>query len=827
MSGDLSQYHGAVASEKILEDGAIPRTIKAFVSSDNTLWTGPVHFSPTSGYMQGSSHTDSAHGLLTLVTVNNLKFIDDRTIEYKSKQEIETKENPIVSEAYYSVDTFDNLTGIFGVNIKQLVLSKTKNGRKMLNLSEKLFNKFVDSIELNSLTITRQQVKTRRGTNSIGSPEIAIDNVDSYDIIDSTVDESAGLLKSTDKLKQVFIDSDSDVRYYSFFDNTQSSNNRSQYRYKAEITFMDRSQQFLNGEIQKLHSQLDSLKTAFNFLNNPSRYDYNSRQLKAGVLPPDTIVDAVVTYYDSFSMINEIDADNINPLIANKLAAFTSANYAVDSAERFLNDYEKLATEFNQKFQIFSEQGTTTSASNLYISNVPNMINISKEFSEIVQFSDYNSSYDYLGSETEGLPVLSRANYKQRSQKEIDKFFDGSKSYLSEDLSSLGASMSAAITDFSKSKFLFFSPLGFKFDAEKVDISDLSSVDTNQITTMFIKSDNKRKTQFKKFRNSFAKKRKTAPASKKKRAKKSFNPPKKTSPFTFQRAPAALKINNLEQSPKEIYVDSSEYLGDGSDFINISNNFKVAPEINDNVEIKKSIDIVEKTSIKRNKNAFDVTTRNNAVERFTKSKKFSRDKLVKAPIAFKAMVASRTPAAKNNLLESEVDILKDTETKATTEMIFQATQKVQALMGFEKDKNGISLMAKPIWADMDLDSIGENQKVICRMVYAEIPELDIKPSSEFSFAANDSVFVVSDADIYVRPPIVIENETQFLLNNDLSTRMKFATTNVVIQNPNKSALNISDAAPTTGGSNITNPSAAITSVSNAGFTGTSFSGGSY
>jgi hypothetical protein len=75
--------------------------------------------------------------------------------------------------------------------------------------------------------------------------------------------------------------------------------------------------------------------------------------------------------------------------------------------------------------------------------------------------------------------------------------------------------------------------------------------------------------------------------------------------------------------------------------------------------------------------------------------------------------------------------------------------------------------------------------------------------------------------------MVIENETQFLLNNDLSTRMKFATTNVVIQNPNKSALNISDAAPTTGGSNITNPSAAITSVSNAGFTGTSFSGGSY
>ena len=59
MSGDLSQYHGAVASEKILEDGAIPRTIKAFVSSDNTLWTGPVHFSPTSGYMQGSSHTES------------------------------------------------------------------------------------------------------------------------------------------------------------------------------------------------------------------------------------------------------------------------------------------------------------------------------------------------------------------------------------------------------------------------------------------------------------------------------------------------------------------------------------------------------------------------------------------------------------------------------------------------------------------------------------------------------------------------------------------------------------------------------------------------
>ena len=827
MSGDLSQYHGAVASEKILENGVIPRTTKAFVSSDNTLWTGPVHFSPVSGYMQGSAHTESSHGSLTLVTVSNLKFIDDRTLEYKSKQQIETQENPIISDAYYSVDTFDNLTGVFGVNIKQLVLSKTKNGKKMLNLSEKLFNKFVASIKLNSLMITRQQVKTRRGTNSIGSPEIAIDNIDSYDIVDSTVDDFAGSLKNTDKLKQMFIEADSDVRYYSFFDNTQNSNNRNEYMYKVEITFVDQSQQFLNNEIQNLHNQLDSLRTTINFLNNPSRYDYNSRQLKSGIVPPDSIIDVVVAYYDSFSMINEIDVDDISSLVTNKLSAFASANYTVNIGEKFLNDYEKLTTEFLQKFQVFSEQGTTTSANNIFSSNIPNIISISKEFSEIIKFSDYNSSYDYLGSETQGLPVLSKSNYRQRSQKEIDKFFDSSKSYLSEDLSSLGASMSSAITDFSKSKFLFFSPLGFQFDNQKFDISDLATIDTDQITTTFIKSDNKRIKQSKIFRNSFAKKRKTAANSKNKRTKKVINQPKKSPSLTFERAPAVLKINNLEQNPKEINVNSSEYLGDNSDFINISNNFKIAPEINDNIEIAKSIAIVEKTSIKRNKNTFDVTTRNNTVERFTKSKKFSRDTLVKAPIAFKAMVASRTPAAKNNLLESEVDILKDTGTKTTTEMVFQTTQKVQVLNGFEKDKNGISLMAKPIWVDMDLDSIGENQKVICRMVYAEINELDIKPSPEFLLAVNDKVFIVSDSDIYARPFETIENTDQFNLNHDLSNRIKFATTNVIVQNPNKSALNISNTTATTGGSNIMNQSSTPTQVSNVGFTGTSFAGGSY
>ena len=158
-------------------------------------------------------------------------------------------------------------------------------------------------------------------------------------------------------------------------------------------------------------------------------------------------------------------------MIATKASIFTSGNYTVNLGDKFKNDYEKLVTTFLDNFKIMEEQGGTTKPKNIQKRSMPTIIEVSKTFSEIVNFSDYRRSYNYLGLETSGLKVVSMDSYKQRGQQEVDKFFDTSKSYVDESLQGVDVSISAAITDFSKSKFLFFSPNTFKFDKEKVEMT--------------------------------------------------------------------------------------------------------------------------------------------------------------------------------------------------------------------------------------------------------------------------------------------------------------------------------------------------------------------
>jgi hypothetical protein len=224
-------------------------------------------------------------------------------------------------------------------------------------------------------------------------------------------------------------------------------------------------------------------------------------------------------------------------------------------------------------------------------------------------------------------------------------------------------------------------------------------------------------------------------------------------------------------------------------------------------QVTETIDKIETTNVPRNKNLFDITTPNNVVDSFINSSKFSTEKMKKTPLAFKALVASRSAAARNNILDSDVDILKDKDTSPATEMVFQATQKIQMLAGFEKNKYGVSMFSKPIWMDMDPALLTEKSSVICKMTYVEMPEIGMQPSEDFKFAVTDQVFILSDSDIYNRKQSdsteTNEQTNQLTVNDDLSTKIIYATTNVVTQNPNKAMSNATSRPMTTNTSNST------------------------
>jgi hypothetical protein len=840
LSQDLGKYFGAVSSEKILENGVIPRTTNLFVNPDNTLWTGPVHYHPQNGYMQGSVHTSEVHERLSIMRVDNLKILDNRSIEYESKQKVEQQQNPIISEAYYSMDTFDNLTGVFYLNIRELALSKTKYGAKILRFSQKMFDKYMQSISINSISVIRQQIKTRRGVNKLGSPSVEIMKVSSYEYVDTSLDTAIGEFASTDLLKEMHFNSDKSVRYFSFIDKTRTSGIKSEYTYRVDITFVDRSQNFMNTEMQGISENLTKLKNVVNFLSSPARYDNTLKQLRPQTVMPENIPQIVQKYYDGFSMIYDVEPTVLNQSISNKLYSMSLGNYTKNTGEIFLNEYEDMMNIFNTNFKIVASQGTSGRATNIKKSNMPNYISLSKNFSEIIKFSDYRRSYDYLGSMIEGISVLSRSDFAQRSVGEVAKFFDGSKSYQSDDFAMLDASVSSAVTDFTKSKSMYFTPNKFKYKDEKVDLSNLSRIDTSKLSKVFVKSSLEMRIEPKKqFRRAFKKKKKVGVP--KLRTKKFKFPTRNRKVFTFKNVRNVIKVNELIEDV-DVTIDSVEYLGDQSQFINLKDAeaSKEEKQILEEIEqVAETIDKIEATSVPRNKNLFDITTPNNVVDNFINSSKFSTEKMKKTPLAFKALVASRSAAARNNILDSDVDILKDTDTSPATEMVFQATQKVQMLAGFEKNKYGVSMFSKPIWMDMDPTLLTEKSSVICKMTYVEMPEIGMQPSQDFKFAVTDQVFILSDSDVYSKKHSdsteTNEQTNQLNINDDLSTKIIYATTNVVVQNPNKSMSNTTSKPMTTNNNSagtttsVQGTGAGVPTPASSAFTGgyTGGSGGGY
>ena len=786
MSGRMSQYHGAVASEKIMENGVVPKTTNVFISSNNTLWTGPVHFHPSQGYMQGSFHTNQPHGKLRVSRVNNIKLIDNREIKYSPKKQAEDLNNPLISEMYHSVDSMDNLTGFFTFNVRQFVLSKTKYGRKMLGLSARLFNNFVNSVEINSISISKHMVRTRRAANHLGTPAIAIEKFVTNEFIDSTIDSSPGVLSNTDSIKQVYLNSDNSVRNYTFFDTTGNSGMKTDFVYKVHISIIDRSQEFMNTEIRNLMDKYNELQDLLNLLSSPRSYDFSNNKLKSGVTIPDTIIPIIEKYYNCFSMFNNINPAEINRMIATKASIFTSGNYTVNLGDKFKNDYEKLVTTFLDNFKIMEEQGGTTKPKNIQKRSMPTIIEVSKTFSEIVNFSDYRRSYNYLGLETSGLKVVSMDSYKQRGQQEVDKFFDTSKSYVDESLQGVDVSISAAITDFSKSKFLFFSPNTFKFDKEKVDLKDLGGIDDKKLNSVFLKSAKANDSRFSMSKSFKAKKGGLGNPFKRKGNSKKVS--KYVKRFSFKRVPPVTKVKDLKESI-ELQIDSNEYLGDNSEFVNAPEDYRELVKLEENEKISETLESVERGVVERTRNKFDVKIKDNVIDKFKRSKKFSTSKLRKTPIAFKSLVSSRSPAAKNNILNSEVDILKNSETRTMTEMVFQTNQKIEVLAGFEMNQQGTSMLSKPIWTEMDFDVLSNNSRVVCRMVYVEDEALEINVSPEFRINPLDQIFIISNSDVYngtTNTGLPDSTALGSIVNdNNLSTKIKYATTNIVTQSKTK------------------------------------------
>lgn len=782
LTGPLSYYYGSVTSENVLVDNSKPATTFIYREDETgEIWSGPVN-TVAGRFFGGSYLTENTSTPLTQLVVQNNKIVDRRRNRFSQRPENPTPQKPIFSKLSQSYTNEADFIGAFSIDLRTLILKKTKYGRKMFNISKDLFESFAKSIVINSFEIRRQQVKFKTSMNKLGTRKYREQLIGSYKTLAATIEDGSRLV-NVEKLSQIYITTDPLIKTYQFVDTDMSERTRGEFSYEAVLTFSDKSQEFLSALLSQMETNISELKTQREFLFRPQRYDRQLDSLRPGESVSDIFSAAIENYYQNLSIIMDIDDERKAELVENRKKSFTKSNYTNSEAEKFISEYSMLASKLTKKFDIQRRSMRLTGGKKPSKALTPGLISVNNVFRERIKFDNVVASYDFLGrGSNKSLITLTKEEYRQRAEREVNRFFDTSRSTSSTDLADLDKEDMMALKDLDSAKFGFLSPLSFKFKSKAKDLTSLQNLDSDGIAENFIRYISDKQSD-PRFSSAAVKKERTSRAqTPRRRSRRTFKKNRVgRAKFNFKRTP--FKINNLKT---EEYLDVSKFLGSNSEMNNVESRLDESMTAIQAPQIEAKIIATQGISVKREKLSYDLRSKNNIFEKFKSSEKFDRKKLTMMPISIKALLNSRSTAAKNNILESESDILKDAETKIATEMIFHTSQKVEYFTGFELDLNGLPDVSQPKWEEVTSISLEENNRLFCRMRYAEIPELGIKPASELKLLAQNSSFMISSEsieDAFQTPEPQVEQSLEAAIElPGLDEEAVFSSSNLVKQN---------------------------------------------
>jgi len=776
-----SRYFGAVTSENVLVDGSTKRNTTLFLKPDNSVWAGPVHLQD-GRYMEGSFHTDQQHNVLRRITVQNYKITDNRKLSYDGRGQLDKKTTPVLSDLMFSVNNKTDLSGMFVMNIQQFALTKTKHGRVLFDLSQRLFDEYLSTVKINFMTIKRQQIKSAVYRNNASSPKIGASKIISSAMIGSVRDTEPYKLEQSDKIKEVLLFSTRTLRAFQFIDDEKSFRSKGEYQYKAEIRILDTSYDFMESKMSDLRDSLNSLKDLRGIIGRNSNYDFEANKIKDVDLLTDSIVGIVRRYYDYQQYFQSFDDVEKSRLVDNKLKNFTFNNYTLSVHDKFIVEYEKLMDLFSKRYKTTDKENSSGAITDRK-SFVPSVIEISRVFADIVNFREFYRSYDYLGIRNNvGFPVVTLDQMTERSRRETSRFFKGEFVLANEDFENLDSDTQNALGDLNTPKMSFFSPLTLIVNDEEIMMEKLDEIDHDKVTTKFMEAKSIIVASVSPI-NSFRKRQtNTRKPGKKLNVRNRFKFFKNAGPLT----PDAPDRDDSTLS----LVESELFLGENSEFVNVEENYTQVAKEEGDLQIQQQLNNFFLLPTDTSSNQFDVTVPNNSFTNFMNGVRSSLENLRAAPMQFKALIGSRSTNVKNNILNSNSDALRDVNTKVASEIIFSSFQKIEVFSGYEKDTNGIDILTSPIYTMIDKVDIDENTSYFCRMSYHNSNEFGIKVKNDYKLPVLNRYFFISGADLsnlqQQNGPAISQFNIQ--TGNEISRNIKFATSNIVTQSQSKNPL---------------------------------------
>ena len=787
-----SRYFGAVTSEVVLTDGQIKRSTTLFLKPDNTVWAGPVHLHD-GVYMEGSFHTDRKHSNLRRISVQNYKVTDNRKKNYGSKDQNMRKITPIVGDLMFSFNSNTDLMGMFTMNIKQLALTKTKDGSKLFNLSQKLFSEYLSTIKIDYLDIKRQMVKSAIYRNASSSPKIGSSKVISSSIIANTRDSIPYQLEESDNIQEILMFSSRDVRAFQFVDSSKTAASKGEYLYKVEVRIIDDSYNFMQRKTQDLRDSFNNLKELREIISRNSNYDFKMNKIKDVELLGDQLAGIIEMYYDYLQYFENISNEEKADLIANKLKTFTENNYTLSMHSKFITDFEKIIVLFNRRYKT-TDKDNYSGAITDRKSFTPSIINLSKVFPDVINFREMYWSYDCLGIQNNNeFPVLSLDQMNERGRRELIRFFKpvslGDFVRANSDFDNLDAVTKNALGDLNTPKISYFSPLFLNVNGEQISLQEFSEIDHDKVSRSFMEGSDIKLSMISPSKAYAKKSRKSLDSLRNLRKKNSFS-------FSRTRGPDSPEAPEQDGESFSL-VDSEPYLGSNSSFVNTEDSYTTAVQTDSDSDIEGQFGSYYTFPANHSAWEYDVRVPNNALSQFQKSELYSETALAAAPFQWKALVGSRSDNTKNNILNSDSDPFRNSKTKIATEIIFNCFQVVEVFTGYQRDKNNIDILTAPLFMRIDKLDIDENVSYLCRMSYQSETQLGLRTLEQYKLPVLNRFFFISGAELNNIQRLTSDSSVSFdaTSSNEISKNIKFATSNIVTQSRAKNPLRDSRVAP--------------------------------
>jgi len=853
-TGDLV---GPISSEDIFVSNRLQDTTKVLLNPNGTQYNGPVHLHE-GGYMEGSYHKSTPHAVITINQVANFKIKDMRQIVPPLVTPmLSTKNSNYFTDLYDSINQNGNVLGVFGVNVKKILVERTKFGSKLLNLNPRVLEDLQSSFKISRFAVIRNKVKVAYSSTQIGglklnysdfidSEEIGssydvngsitpfsriLDNKEmAHDVLVSdlpTLDNESSRkdtqiytndlskYKQLSNIKEVFLDLDQGSRFFEFNDFGINDNRAGYFVYKLDLTFKDPTIGFITNLYRSIFSTLKMLKDYLSLFS--SRKNYNTSLEKARKRFYDSQdalysedynkapwIKASDVLSKMFSYLYDYSEEEIKNLSLRFLSLLEPKTATLESINYFIDLYDKTTKKMINFFEI-NPNTIKENQNSVYPKNTPRSTNVMIEnvFNKIITPVENKKRYTFLtNNSTQGNLTLNYGAIAERISLEKNKLFNRSPSgYSDKDIEKEGLQ---SLTQIEGKSSFYFGPLSVR------DTTNLQETIELNLTEPNLFKDKSYGLQLDKVFNNLEYKSNDKISTTKKSFQ--FNTKFSQSPrqrFTFFKTSAVESLTDEEdkESESERLITAEEYLGTNSSFSIYEKELREKLQtlgINNtafSISLANSISN-QKTVQPLSSKTFSLKSDNSVVQNLKKvmTPEVLGNVMATVPNHIKAMMLSNTPRS-----NFEPDKIFSKDRNLYTKVANLNLMKLQSLSGFGFDTNtDSSLLNKPAWAEIDLENPDiEQGAMLCRLEEHIDPRFGIGTDQNIKLPVVNKYFFISNRDVYEKINFIqqegISNietlKTSYFEN--FNYNMDFCTNNIVKQPSNMFSENVIEEAQET------------------------------